>query len=106
MTRTTAFIAACLLFASQGAIASNITGAFSEPSGPSPDQCRQAFRQSAAASTCSVPMDIDVSRGMCAIRASCLTGRGSVGKSAVNATYPEGVRQLVNCSGNLRHRRC
>lgn len=106
MTRTTAFIAACLLFASQGAIASSITGASSEPSGPSTDQCRQAFRQSTAANTCSAPTNIDVSHGTCAIRASCLTGRGAVGKSAVHATYPEGVRQLVNCSGNLRHRRC
>ena len=74
---------------------------------PSLDQCRQQFAQSPAAAMCSPSVNVTVPEpGVCAIQATCRTGRGSVSKTGVRATYPEGVRELVNCNGSLRHKRC
>ena len=74
---------------------------------PSLDQCRQQFAHSPAAAMCSPSVNVTVPEpGVCAIQATCRTNRGSISKTGVRAAYPEGVRELVNCNGNLRQKRC
>ena len=106
MIRTIAFLTAVICTLPLSASAGSLPRSLASSAQPSEAQCLQEFQRSAAARTCTASSQVDVSGASCKLKATCPTGRGSFSKSGVNASYPEGVRQLVNCRGNLRIERC
>ena len=102
-----AWVIPCLVVTCLGAGSPSHARDMARADSPTVDQCRQQFARSPAAGMCSASVNVTVPEpGVCSIQATCRTGRGSVSKTGARAVYPEGVRELVNCNGSLRHKRC